>query len=272
MDINTSPVLDKNLKIIASYETSGKPAFEYSNEPTYVKAKTWIRKNAHQVPIWGDEAEGEIEEAFANIAREKILTHRDKIMANDAYKGKDGRFDPRLVPANEIKKLKDEEVKYNGYFETVLSDKILISNGNPNEEIYNEDFYKGMKDTSKRSKTDNPIWQKTVKRINELLSPYYDEYTKTVELNRIPNTPEGVKVLEELRKLYDTLDNIRGSKKSAKAKKFIKDNVDTKAYNKFKYDADVAWMKGLPYGKYRTAIRDLLTNINYDDEAVPNKN
>ena len=80
-----------------------------------------------------------------------------------------------------------------------------------------------MKDTSKRSKTDNPIWQKTVKRINELLSPCYDEYTKTVELNRIPNTPEGVKILEELRKLYDTLDNIRSSKKSAKAKKFIKE-------------------------------------------------
>ena len=30
-------------------------------------------------------------------------------------------------------------------------------------------------------------------------------------------------------------------------------------------------MKGLPYGKYRTAIRELLTNINFDDEAVPNQ-
>ena len=268
---NFDEVLKENLRKVASYETSGRPAFEYTNEPTYVKAKTWLRKNAHQVPIWGDEAEAEIEEAFDKIGREKALTHRRKVMNDDAYKGKDGRFDPRLVPADEIKRLKDEEVKYNGYFETVLSDRTLISNGNPNEEIYTEEFYKGMKGKSNRTKSDNPLWQKTVKRINELLSPYYDEYTKSVELNRIPNTPEGIKVLEELRKLYDTLDNIRGTRKGAIAKKFIKDNVDTKAYNKFKYDADVAWMKGLPYGKYRTAIRELLTNINFDDEAVPNQ-
>lgn len=262
-------VTEKNLKIVASFEQNGMPAATYADNPSYIKAKTWLRKNAELTPVWSDELRDKIDKAFHSITSEKSLITRSTILHNKAYKGKDGRFDPRLVPAEEIAKLKQEEIEQYGLSDSPVSDRSILSNGDPNGKVYTEEFYKGISGPRK-SKSDNPKWQKLAKEINELLTPYYDEFTHSIELSRIPNNAKGIHLLEKLASLYDALDEIKGVKKSKATIKFIEKYVDSAAYNELKYNADMAYMKGLAPGRFKNALREILRREDYKGDIVPN--
>lgn len=267
---NFEALVEENRKIVESFELSDKPANLYADNPDYIRAKTWLRRNVIVEPDYGESsnAKAELEEAYNNLPGAETRLKYKAIIYNKAYRNKDGEFDPRLVPDDEIDKLrKDQEKNYNISDEHPFSDRTLIGNGNPDGTIYTKDFYKGM--TEDKSKTLNPKWQETVTRINELLSPYYNEFTHEVDLESIPYTEEGIKVLKELRQLYDKLSEIRGGKKSATAKKFIKENVKFD-YNKEKYEADIIWAKGLPRGSFRGAVMDLIKDVDYDGNVVHN--
>lgn len=270
---NFEALIEENRKIVESFELSGKPANLYADNPDYVRAKTWLRRNVEIEPVYGDEEEtsevkSKLETAYNKLNAASTTTKQRAIRYSKKYRNKDGEFDPRLVPDEEIEKLKkDQERNYNLSNEHPFSDRTLIGNGNPDGTIYSRDFYKKM--TDGKSKGLNPRWQETVTRINDLLAPYYNEFTHEIDLELIPQNEEGLKVLKELRSLYDTLSEIRGGKKSATAKKFIKENVKFD-YNKEKYEADVLWAKGLPKGSFRAAVMDLIKDVDYDGNVVHN--
>jgi hypothetical protein len=262
-------VTEKNLKIVASFEQSDMPASTYADNPSYIKAKTWLRKNAELTPVWDEELRDKIDRAFEYISTEKSLTLRSSILRDKAYRGKDGRFDPRLVPAEKLDELKQEEVKLYGLSTSPISDKNILGNGDSNGKIYTKEFYEGVSGPRK-SKSDNPKWQKLAKEVNELLTPYYDDFTHTIEISRIPNNAKGILLLEKLANLYDELDDIKGVKKSKATIKFIEKYVDSSAYNELKYNADMAYMKGLAPGRFKNALREVLRREDYKGDVVPN--
>lgn len=271
-------LVETNLSIIDKYENSGKPASTYINDPEYLKAKSWIRRNVIIDPVYSDDVleNSEIQTKISE-ARELFSYDRKglewKVKHDDAYKNELGLFDPRLVPDDIRARLREEQFRhYRLKVEQPFSDKTILSNSPKDEDdvVYKASFYVGMTGGSP-SKSDNPLWQKTVTRINDLLGKYcYNEFTGEVDLERIPNTEEGLAVLRELRALYDQLEDVRGPKKSKAAKKFIKENVDRNAYNEEKYNSDVLWAQGLPKGSYRAAMFDVIRNFNEEGELVPN--
>ena len=287
---NFDALVEENLNIIAAYENSGQAPALYTNNPEYIRAKTWIRRNVTVESVLSEEAKAELEDAYDNLRGAETRLKYKAIRYNKKYLNKFGEFDPRLIPDEEIDKLrKDQEDNYHLSNEHPFSDRTLINNGNPDNELYTKEFYEGMR--TSESKTLNPKWQETVTKINDILYPYYSETSRTVNLHEIPREEEkliaiygkdfieelklkhkaeaSVALIKELRSLYDKLSDIRGDKKSDATKKFIKENV-TFTYNKKKYADDLAWAKGLAKDNFRRAILDLIQDLDYDDNVVPN--
>lgn len=253
--------VEENRRIVESYENSGKPSNLWANDPDYVKAKTWLNRNVDVEPNWSSSIYDKIAEAFKIFKDPSKRSKARAIRRNRKYLDATGRFNPRLVPQDEIKKLKEEQANaYNTGKDSKLSDRILISNAPEDDTIYTKEFYEGMSNGS--VKADNPKWRKTITDINDLLAPYYDEKTGRVDISKIPDTDEGYELLQKLNNLYDRLSNIRGKKRaSKKVKKFIEDNVDTSAINKEAYDLDMAYIGTLPKSRFRSALSLL---VNYD--------
>ena len=274
---NFDAVVEENRRIVESYELSGQPANLYSKNPEYVKAKNWLRRNVDIVPDYGNEeseykVKAELEEAYNSLRGPQTQILARSIFNNKEYRNELGEFDPRLVPEEKIKKLKEEQNNhYKNYNETIFSDRTLINNGNPNPKIYNKDFYKGLVGLARGevSKGLNPKWQEIVTNINDTLAPYYNEFTHEVDLHKIPHTPEGEAILDKLISLYERLSEIRGPKKSAATKKFIKENCEF-THNEVKFNDDVIWARGLPKSTFRTKLLDLIQDTDYDGNVVPN--
>lgn len=118
-----------------------------------------------------------------------------------------------------------------------------------------------------RSAKDNKQWQEIVTKINNILGKYY--VNDRIAFETIPQTEQGLQDLKELKKLYEALKDLRGDKKSKETKKFIKENVKFD-YNTKQYEEDVAWANGLPKGAFRSALMNLIKDLDYDDNIVPN--
>ena len=165
---NFDSLVEENKRIIDSYELSGQPVNLYANNPEYVRAKTWFRRNVSVEPERTEKEKAELEDAYNALTGAETTIKYKAIRYNKKYINKNGEFDPRLIPDEEIDKLrKDQERNYKLSNEHPFSDRTLIGNGNPENTIYTKEFYKGMTDDT--SKTLNPKWQETVTRINDLL-------------------------------------------------------------------------------------------------------
>ena len=296
---NFEDILERNLNIVQSYEMSGRPSSLYADNPEYVKAKTWLRQNAELVPDYGEDAadvKRQLEEAYS-VLKQPRDTKAGQILANSkklfskvkkGYRNASGEFDPRIVNQENPKLVenlqKQQASLYRTSNEHPFSDKTLLSNGTNNNTIYTAEFYDKMCGTG-RKKSDSKIWNENVNRINALLAPFYNEHTREIDLELIPNTtnemdyiklysPElvqwlrdeygkgkinGIVILKALRGLYDELGNIRGPKKSKAVRKFIKDNV-VFDHNESKYKNDFGYAKGLAPGQFRTALLDLISD------------
>ena len=264
-------LVQTNLDIIEKFETSGQPATMYINNPDYVKARTWIRRNVDIEPDWSAEIQGQISEAYDALRTTKSSVLIRTVRGNKKYINHLGLFDPSLIPDDVMEKIKDEQSRlYRLNNEAPMSDRILLNNAPKNDDtVYKASFYKSM--TSKESKTNNPRWQKAVTEINDILGKYYNEFTGEVDLNRVPMTEAGIKDLERISELYNELDDIRGPKKSEAVRDFIKKNVDTSAINEEKYNADLIWARSLPKGsQYRTAMLNIILRENGEGEIVAN--
>ena len=269
---NFEQLVERNERIVQSYELSGRPVNLYADNPEYVKAKTWLKRNVILEADWTEEIKGKIEKAYSVIMPVDKQSMNHTIRGNKKYYNSFGEFDPRLVPDDLINKLRNEEETNYGIVNGLpFSDRTLISNANYNGQLYNKDFYEGFTDAKGKEKlAASRHYRQLITAINNILAPWYNERTGEIDLENIENTDENVKNLRTLRKLYDELDEIGGGKKSKAVRQFIKDNVEF-THNKEKYESDNDYVKTLSKGDFRSALMDVIKDVDYDGNVIPNK-
>lgn len=249
--------LKRNLDIVETAEARDPygrlrvPISQLEANEDYKKAKAWLANNAK----WTIDSaiQEEIHEAY------KVLQYKgDKnsaykvavkrlIQKGDLHYDEYGRIDGSVFSDEDQQKIKDEvERKYYNNKYSANSDRILISNAPEDDTIYPAEIYKRMSSNG----IPNEEYQKIVKKINDILKPYYDISTKHVETSQMTE--------EDLNKLYDAYQPLfAGVKKTIEGTNgksigwFIKNYVDLDAYNEtaFNLERERAKAKGEKYYK-----------------------
>ena len=249
--------LKRNLDIVETAEARDPygrlrvPMSQLEANEDYKKAKAWLANNAK----WTVDSaiQEEIHEAY------KVLQYKgDKnsaykvavkrlIQKGDLHYDEYGRIDGSVFSDEDQQKIKDEvERKYYNNKYSANSDRILISNAPEDDTIYPTEIYRRMSSNG----IPNEEYQKIVKKINDILKPYYDISTKHVETSQMTE--------EDLNKLYDAYQPLfAGVKKTIEGTNgksvgwFIKNYVDLDAYNEtaFNLERERAKAKGEKYYK-----------------------
>lgn len=249
--------LKRNLDIVETAEARDPygrlrvPMSQLEANDDYKKAKAWLANNAK----WTVDSaiQEEIHEAY------KVLQYKgDKnsaykvavkrlIQKGDLHYDEYGRIDGSVFSDEDQQKIKDEvERKYYNNKHSSNSDRILISNAPEDDTIYPAEIYKRMSSNG----IPNEEYQKIVKKVNDILKPYYDISTKHVETSQMTE--------KDLNKLYDAYQPLfAGVKKTIEGTNgksvgwFIKNYVDLDAYNEtaFNLERERAKAKGEKYYK-----------------------
>lgn len=216
--------LNHYLSVIDSFENrdaNGIPSVPQDvldQNDTYREAKDWILKNAHYVINLLDEDGNpskfneDLQKALnilglrGNARSEKVnklfREANDKKGIYDAQRTPNGN----LLTDEERKQLKEiQEDYYHFNTSASFSDRRLISNARPTDDVYTAAFYKGV--TSKTEQ--GALYYKTVSDINKILSKYFTQGDKNVHLELIPDTKEGIEDALELARLYRELKDFR---------------------------------------------------------------
>ena len=222
--------LKRNLETIASYEertATGElkvPMSELMKKPDYVKAKTWITRNAryvHSEKFWKD-----VKDALLNVNRgTQGKDNTRNLIRKYAEQGElydvNRVVDASKLTDEQIAAIKESQRKYYQFHQqNGLSDSKLIKNGNRSRTIYTSEFYKRMTSDGEITQEYNELCM----RINELLGKVYNSHTKTVRTDEM-----SLSDLYLLQELYDELDKVTkkvGASNGKEVKKFIKENVD----------------------------------------------
>lgn len=249
--------LKRNLDIVETAEARDPygrlrvPMSQLEANEDYKKAKAWLANNAK----WTVDSaiQEEIHEAYKVLQYKgdknsayKIAVKR-LIQKGDLHYDEYGRIDGSVFSDEDQQKIKDEiERRYYNNKYSANSDRILISNAPEDDTIYPAEIYKRMSSNG----IPNEEYQKIVKRINDILKPYYDISTKHVETSQMTE--------EDLNKLYDAYQPLfAGVKKTIDGTNgksvgwFIKNYVDLDAYNEtaFNLERERAKAKGEKYYK-----------------------
>lgn len=241
-----------NLNIIASYENRDangipqKPQDWLDAQPEYFEAKQWVQNNARFVLKTANDEDGEantigakLKEAFRwlgltsnakNIGAATVMHNHNN---GEGIYDENHVLDGRKLSDKELAKVKDEQLSdYKTKDCPPLTDRVLISNAKPDNTIFNEAFYEGMRKT----KDDvNPAYLKCVTELNKLLEPYYNNLDGNIHFEQIPDTDEGIELLKQIAQKYQELrayketDNV-----DTGVSEFIKNNVEF-------VTNDVAW-------------------------------
>lgn len=288
--------LKRNLDIVETAEARDPygrlrvPISQLEANEDYKKAKAWLANNAK----WTVDSaiQEEIHEAYKVLQYKgdrnsayKVAVKR-LIQKGDLHYDEYGRIDGSVFSDEDQQKIKDEvERKYYNNKYSANSDRILISNAPEDDTIYPTEIYRRMSSNG----IPNEEYQKIVKKINDILKPYYDISTKHVETSQMTE--------EDLNKLYDAYQPLfAGVKKTVDGTNgksvgwFIKNYVDLDAYNEtaFNLERERAKAKGEKYykawervnmmsipkvdDKYQV-VTDSEGNIVYDETKpkVPNR-
>ena len=226
--------LQRNLHIVESYESRDAngnirtPMNLLMENDEYVRAKEWLATNARFVVSLADDSDlvRKLNEANKVLRKDKGAFVLGRLAKDrNAYDNR-GVIDGTKFTDDDIKAIKaDQQAAYSFREDAPFSDKGLISNASPTGEVYTAEFYKHMTSDG----TSNPEWIAKVHEINELLAPYYDNGTKTIRFDLIPNTDEGRALLIKLGTLYDSLQNTKKTANGSNGKQiaeFIEGNVD----------------------------------------------
>ena len=249
--------LKRNLDIVETAEVRDPygrlrvPMSQLEANEDYKKAKAWLANNAK----WAVDSsiQEEIHEAYKVLQYKgdknsayKIAVKR-LIQKGDLHYDEYGRIDGSVFSNEDQQKIKDEiERRYYNNKYSANSDRILISNAPEDDTIYPAEIYRRMSSNG----IPNEEYQKIVKRINDILKPYYDISTKHVETSQMTE--------EDLNKLYDAYQPLfAGVKKTIDGTNgksvgwFIKNYVDLDAYNEtaFNLERERAKAKGEKYYK-----------------------
>lgn len=249
--------LKRNLDIVETAEARDPygrlrvPISQLEANEDYKKAKAWLANNAK----WTVDSaiQEEIHEAYKVLQYKgdrnsayKVAVKR-LIQKGDLHYDEYGRIDGSVFSDEDQQKIKDEvERKYYNNKYSANSDRILISNAPEDDTIYPTEIYRRMSSNG----IPNEEYQKIVKKINDILKPYYDISTKHVETSQMTE--------EDLNKLYDAYQPLfAGVKKTIEGTNgksvgwFIKNYVDLGAYNEtaFNLERERAKAKGEKYYK-----------------------
>lgn len=238
--------LEKNLAIIKHYE---------KNNPTqtldkrlenieYRSAYEWIKNNSYY--ILNKEAKDKINEAFSilkdedNLKSAKIKKIIDDTNAYDEF----GNVDARKLSDKDIATIKElTKHKYDFSYDSNAGEAILIKDIPNNLPIFDDNFYRMLRDPSENEKEVNPRRIKIIGRINELLGKTItaiefggdgrihakDIFTKLTEEER-----------EELANLYTALRNIKGKRKPEEIRQKFKQEVEFKT-NDVAFNSELTW-------------------------------
>ena len=238
--------LEKNLAIIKHYE---------KNNPTqtldkrlenieYRSAYEWIKNNSYY--ILNKEAKDKINEAFSilkdedNLKSAKIKKIIDDANAYDEF----GNVDARKLSDKDIATIKElTKHKYDFSYDSNAGEAILIKDIPNNLPIFDDNFYRMLRDPSENEKEVNPRRIKIIGRINELLGKTItaiefggdgrihakDIFTKLTEEER-----------EELANLYTALRNIKGKRKPKEIRQKFKQEVEFKT-NDVAFNSELTW-------------------------------
>lgn len=238
--------LEKNLAIIKHYE---------KNNPTqtldkrlenieYRSAYEWIKNNSYY--ILNKEAKDKINEAFSilkdedNLKSAKIKKIIDDANAYDEF----GNVDARKLSDKDIATIKElTKHKYDFSYDSNAGEAILIKDIPNNLPIFDDNFYRMLRDPSENEKEVNPRRIKIIGRINELLEKTItaiefggdgrihakDIFTKLTEEER-----------EELANLYTALRNIKGKRKPKEIRQKFKQEVEFKT-NDVAFNSELTW-------------------------------
>ncbi|MFR7615614.1 MAG: hypothetical protein ACLUZU_12170 [Faecalibacillus intestinalis] len=238
--------LEKNLAIIKHYE---------KNNPTqtldkrlenieYRSAYEWIKNNSYY--ILNKEAKDKINEAFSilkdedNLKSAKIKKIIDDANAYDEF----GNVDARKLSDKDIAIIKElTKHKYDFSYDSNAGEAILIKDIPNNLPIFDDNFYRMLRDPSENEKEVNPRRIKIIGRINELLGKTItaiefggdgrihakDIFTKLTEEER-----------EELANLYTALRNIKGKRKPKEIRQKFKQEVEFKT-NNVAFNSELTW-------------------------------
>lgn len=238
--------LEKNLAIIKHYE---------KNNPTqtldkrlenieYRSAYEWIKNNSYY--ILNKEAKDKINEAFSilkdkdNLKSAKIKKIIDDDNAYDEF----GNVDARKLSDKDIATIKElTKHKYDFSYDSNAGEAILIKDIPNNLPIFDDSFYRMLRDPSENEKEVNPRRIKIIGRINELLGKTItaiefggdgrihakDIFTKLTEEER-----------EELANLYTALRNIKGKRKPKEIRQKFKQEVEFKT-NNTAFNTELSW-------------------------------
>lgn len=264
--------LKRNLDIVETAEARDPygrlrvPMSQLEANEDYKKAKAWLANNAK----WTVDSsiQEEIHEAYKVLQYKgdknsayKIAVKR-LIQKGDLHYDEYGRIDGSVFSDEDQQKIKDEiERRYYNNKYSANSDRILISNAPEDDTIYPAEIYKRMSSNG----IPNEEYQKIVKRINDILKPYYDVSTKHVETSQMTE--------EDLNKLYDAYQPLfAGVKKTIEGTNgksvgwFIKNYIDLDAYNEtaFNLERERAKAKGEKY--YKTWERVNMMSIPKVDD------
>lgn len=222
--------LERNKKIIEDRELRdkngnlSKPMSELMQDEEYVRAKLWMAQYTIFVP--DDETEVRKKKAFAALGSVSKREHLKSIIRSKKARDDKGTVNAMLFSEDEIREIKDEQQREQIYAEgSPLSDRILISFAKHGNVVYNNEFYLGMMSDG----TVTEDWLSTAKRINELLTPYYNETLGGIDWRLMGNTIKSRSVLRELGELYRHIDEIKkkeGSSNGEAVKDFFDKNVD----------------------------------------------
>lgn len=217
--------LEYYLNIISKYnklKAKGSPINE-TLETEFELANTWISKNADQT-LSGN-IKTEVDEAFTIITKNSKTGNSEFESIIERNRAKDiyGVIDGRRLSADLQAKVKRIEEASN-----IKNKQGLIKTGvNDDSNIYTSAFYNRMKVRG----VDNESYLNAVQEINEIVKPYYNPITKVIEFDKIPDTEEGIKTLQQLIQLYNVLKNTKkkiGANKNdvTKVIEFMNENVD----------------------------------------------
>lgn len=239
-------LLKANLEIVRAAEkpVNGVPTVDrltLQSNPEYVKAKTWLRKNAKFViKETGSVAEGSmtigdrLKLAFKTLGlgRNNKNHEANKIMKDHnggkGIKDEHGIPDGRLLSDDEIRQIKEQQVIRFGLKDfPPFSDRVLIKNASPIDDQFSADFYSGMIDVNNRDNA-NFEYIAAVTELNKILEKYYIVADRCIHLENIPDTDEGITELKRIGELYQKIRDIKGTHKSNKVKNFIQRNVEFK--------------------------------------------
>lgn len=238
--------LEKNLAIIKHYEKNNPTQTLYKRLENieYRSAYEWIKNNSYY--ILNKEAKDKINEAFSilkdedNLKSSKIKKIIDDANAYDEF----GNVDARKLSDKDIATIKElTKHKYDFSYDSNAGEAILIKDILNNLPIFDDSFYRMLRDPSENEKEVNPRRIKIIGRINELLGKTItaiefggdgrihakDIFTKLTEEER-----------EELANLYIALRNIKGKRKPKEIRQKFKQEVEFKT-NDVAFNSELTW-------------------------------